>query len=282
MHIISVFILVAMTLSLSLFAEEGSIELDKDTTNYKSKNFAMGVGIGAVKFDTNLKVLPTDNGRSFYVDMEGTLNLPEISTVTLFYGAYHFNDNHRIFINYFGVNRSTSVISIDETFGDIVTLKANVDIYDKSKFYNLNYGYTLFRNQNGAIIFVAGLNTINLNYSVELEGELSKDGVPIDREQLFKANVYAPLPLIGLDYQFNYTKKLAVSAKVLVVGGKYQEIKAGVVQTTLNSTYQVTEHIGLRLGLTYFDASIEIDDPKALYKIEYGYKGLSAGVHFAF
>ncbi len=117
-------------------------------------------------------------------------------------------------MNYFGVQRSTSVISIDQTFGEIVTVKANIDIYDKSKFYNLNYGYTLLRNQHGSIVLVAGLNVINLNYSIELNGELSKDDVSVSREYLLQADVYAPLPLLGLNYNFNYSKRFGILTKV--------------------------------------------------------------------
>ncbi len=275
-------VLVLMTLTLSLFANESSVELENDKKNYDSKHFAIGVGVGVVKFNTNLKISPSDSGRSLFLDVEGNFDLPDMATVNIFYAAYRFNDNHSILINYFGVNRSTSTISIDQTFGDIYVLKANVDIYDKSKFYNLAYGYTLFRNQNGSIVFVAGLNTINLNYSLELKGELSKDGVPVSREQIINADVYAPLPLIGLNYKFKYTKKFAVSTKVSIVGGKYQNIKAAVLHTTISSIYNVTDHIGLRLGLSYFDATIAIDNPEAFYKVNYGYKGVNAGVHFAF
>lgn len=274
--------LLTLFLSLHSYASENDIEHDEDMNTYNSKHLAVGVGIGLVKFNTSLKVSPTQSDRSFYLDIEGDLDLPDISTVNIFYAAYRFNENHSILINYFGVQRSTSALSVDETFGDIITLKANIDIHDKSKFYNLTYGYTLLRNNYGTIVLVAGLNTINLNYSIELDGEMTNDGVPVSKENLFKADIYAPLPLIGLNYKFNYTKKFGISTKVSIVGGQFQNIKAGILQTNINTFYNLTEHIGLRLGLTYFDAGISIDDSDAVYKVDYGYKGLAAGVHFSF
>lgn len=279
-------ILMLITLSSSLFADESLVKDDKEKSTYESKDFAIGIGTAVVKFNTNVKATSQNNAAYLYLDVEGNFNLPDIATITTFYGAYRFNDTHSIFLNYFAVKRSTSTISVDETFdvGDehIVTINADVDIHDRSKFYNLNYGYTLFQNQNGAILLIAGLNTINLNYSIKLDGELSVDGERVSGAEILDANVFAPLPLFGLHYTFNYTKKFSASAKVTVVGGKYQNIEAAVVNSTISSTYNITDHIGLRLGITYFDASIAIDDPKALYNINYGYKGVDAGVHFAF
>ena len=286
MYKIKIVVLIFITFGLSLFADESSVELDKEKSTYDSKHFAIGVGVAAVKFDTNVKATSQKNGTYLYLDVEGNLNLPDIATITTFYGAYKFNDRHSILLNYFAVKRSTSTISVDETYdvGDehIVTINADVDVHDRSKFYNLNYGYTLFRNQNGTILLVAGLNTINLNYSIELEGELTVDGESVSGAEIIDADVYAPLPLFGVYYTFNYTKKFSTSAKVTIVGGKYQDIKAAVINSTISSTYYITDHIGLRLGISYFDASIAIDDPEVLYNISYGYKGVDAGVYFAF
>ena len=227
---------------------------------------------------------PNDGKRPIYIDVEGNLGLPENSTVYDFYGAYRFNKKHSILIDYFFVNRSSSLIDAQKDFGDVIAIKAKVDIYDKSKFYNLSYGYNMYKKDNGAITLVAGLNVINMNYSIELNGNLTnKEGDTIaSKQSILPANFYAPLPLVGLNFRFNYTPRFSVATKIALVGGTYNEISAGILQSSLGALYAVSDHVGLILGLTYFDAIINIDNDAVNTKITYGYKGVSAGVHFAF
>ena len=65
---------------------------------YQSGSFALGIGAAIVRFDTKLKF--TDKTRtnfdSIFIDPEGTLDLPETSSVTTFYGVWNINPKHSL------------------------------------------------------------------------------------------------------------------------------------------------------------------------------------------
>jgi len=281
MSIIKVFTIFLLVLPSLSFAEDNVTGFDTKRL-YKSRDFALGVGVSLVKFDTNLKTTSKTGGRSVFLDIEGNLNLPEVATVYSFYGAYRFNSNHSILMNYFSVKRSSKALSIDETFGDTVTINANIDVQDRSKFFNLSYGYNLFRNKASTVTLIAGLNAMNLAYKIDIKGSLKVDGKLVSEGRLFDENLFVPLPLIGLNFRYNYSKDFAVSTNVSFVAGAYKNVTAGILQSSFNTMYNITDYFGLLLGITYFDADIRIEDEKLEHKIIYGYKGVTAGLYFAF
>lgn len=69
--------------------------LHADEANlYEGNKFAIGVGLGIVEFDTNVKITDKQSsGLPIFIDLEGKLDLPEISHVTTLYGAYRFNED---------------------------------------------------------------------------------------------------------------------------------------------------------------------------------------------
>jgi len=274
-------ILLLLLITSSLLVGD-AIEPQKEQQRHEDKNFALGVGVSVVKFDTNIKSSSKTGNRSVYLDIEGNFNLPEVATVYSLYGAYRFNKNHSILMNYFSVKRSSKALSINESYGDVVSVKADVDIYDRSKFFNLSYGYNLFRNNAGVVTLVAGVNAINLAYKVEMNGALMINGQATPKNIFIDENLFVPLPLIGLNFRYNYTKDFAISTNVSFVAGAYQNVKAGILQTNFNVLYNITDHIGLLLGITYFDADIMIEKETLEHRISYGYQGATVGLHFAF
>jgi len=69
---------------------------------------------------------------------------------------------------------------------------------------------------------------------------------------------------------------------VLFVGGSYQEVSATVFQTSVRATYHATKHIGLDLGIAYFDADVTIDKDTERQEIIHGYDGISLGLQARF
>ncbi len=274
-------VVLLLVLSPFAFAEEDFKTYDTQRL-YESKDFALGVDVSLVRFDTNIKSSSKNSDRAIFFDVEGNFDLPEISTVYSIFGAYRFNDNHGLLLNYFSVKRSSNTLSIDESYGDVISVKADVNVEDRSKFLNLSYGYSFFHSNSGSVTFVAGLNAMNLAYKVEMQGELIIDGHRAPEKILFDENLFVPLPLVGLNFRYNYTKDFAVATNVSFVAGAYKNVKAGILQTSVNALYNVSDHVGLLLGLTYFDANIEIEKETLEHKVVYGYKGATAGVYFTF
>jgi len=268
---------------LMLAAQTAHSEAATDQELYRNARFAIGIGAAIVKFDTKLKF--TDKTRpnfdSIFIDPEGTLDLPETSSVATFYGVWNINPRHSIGLSYFGVNRESSLFDIDETFED-VRVQGSAKITDATNFYRFGYGYTLFNDYRSNIKLHAGIYGLDLKYVFEAEGDLTVDGVTSTGSIREEAKVFAPLPLIGLDLLYAFTPKWSIATKVAFVSGSYEDVSAGVLQTSLNSLYNLTEHVGLVFGLAYFDADVVIEDDLEKTDISYGYDGGFIGMHFIF
>lgn len=252
-----------------------------DVNLYNEKNFALGVGFGIVRFNTNAKVTDKATGRTIFIDLEGSLNLPEISQVNTLYGAYKFNQNHSLLFGYFGIDRSSTLLNTNRSFGD-VTVEGDLKITDRSRYYYLSYGYNLFRDNRSAITLVAGVNGIDLNYSVNAGGQITWNDTISSKEKLLTANIFAPLPMFGMNFDFGFTPKWSMATKISIVGGSYDGISAQVLQTSINARYRLTNHVGILTGITYFISSINIDDKTDVTDITYNYGGAFIGMHFGF
>ena len=256
---------------------------EPDQEIYKSSNFALGIGAAIVKFDTKLKF--TDKTRtnfdSIFIDPEGTLDLPETSSVTTFYGGWNINPKHSIGFSYFSVNRESSLLNIDETFED-VRVVGDAKISDATNFYRLSYGYTLFNDERSKIKLHAGIYGLDLNYIFEAEGQITRDGVTQSGSIHEEAKVFAPLPLIGVNLWYSFTPRWTINTKVAFVRGSYEDVSAGVLQTSVNAQYRFTDHVVLAFGLAYFDADVEIEDAVEKIDISYGYDGGFVGLRFIF
>jgi hypothetical protein len=262
-------------------ADDGATALGMDgTVTSKDGRFLLGVGYGIVRFDVNAKITDRDSGFSRYVDLEGNLGLDKRSNVQAFYGSYLFNNKHSLVFNYFGVNRSSTLFSFDASYEDLEITDATLEIFDKSKLYNLGYGYRLFQSETSSITLVAGLNVLDLKLVAEASGDIVSEGTSRSVAEVVEAKQIAPLPLIGLNFTTRYTPEWSVATRVGFIGGSYQDVSAQIFQTSILSRYQFSRHVGLLFGITYFSAEVDVREPDEILEISYGYDGLFVGLHF--
>ena len=259
----------------SVNAEPDKIEL------YGGYKFALGAGAAIVKFDTKVKFTDKQRGNSVFLDPEGNLDLPDTSSVITIYGRYNFNHKHSIGFSFFSVNRESSIFSIDKTFEDIRVV-GNATMSDTTNFYRLDYGYTLFNDDRSKIKLLAGIYTLDLKYVFKADGNITVDGVTTSGSILEEADVFAPLPLIGLDFWFSFTPEWSMATTIGFVTGKYEDLSAVVLQAGINAQYKFSQHIGGVIGLTSFSADVVIEDNVEKQDIDYAYDGLFMGVHFVF
>lgn len=102
LYLITVFLLFGLG---STLLHAGAALHNDDVNLYDGDKFALGVSIGIVQLDTNTKVTDKQSGSSYYIDLEGNLDLPENSRVNLLYGGYKYNERHALLFGYFAINR---------------------------------------------------------------------------------------------------------------------------------------------------------------------------------
>lgn len=222
------------------------------------------------------------SGRSVFIDAEGTLDLPEWSAVPMIYGIYRITPRHAIGFSYSQVNRESSVASKAFEIDDLV-VRGEATLSDRTRFYYLSYGYTFFQDSRSFIIGEFGIYGLDLRYEFEAEGEITLDGTVIEGGRFEEsAKVLAPLPLFGLDFRYAFTRTWGLSTKIAFVSGRYQDVSALVLSTRVAAIWQFSRHVGLILGIEYFDGEVDIDDEQEKWEINYGYTGMTFGLHMAF
>lgn len=271
--------LLSVVLIFSTVTSIGDASAEQEQVLYKNSKFALGVGSAIVRFDTNIKFTDKQTGRKIYLDLEGNLDLPEVSGVTTIYGFYQFKPKHMFGFSFFNINRESEVFNIDKTFED-VSIVGITSITDTTNFYRLDYGYNLFNDGHSKIDLMAGIYGLDLKYVFRAEGELTVDGVTTSSSIEEESKIFAPLPLIGLNFRFRITDSWSFTTKLAFITGSYEDLSAIVNQTSINALYTFNQHIGVVMGLTYFDADVVIEDDLEKQDISYGYDGAYIGMHF--
>ena len=250
----------------------------------------LGVGGAFVRFDTNFKFTDKASGLRVFIDGEGSLGLPEKKGVPIIYGAYRFSKRHGIGFSHFRVRREATLFQLNESkdfnLGDLtITAGANaqVTLTDESSFYFLTYNHTMFDDNRSFLFFSFGLYGLDLRYVLDARGEISLQGNPVVQDSYQQvAEVFAPLPMFGIDAWYFFTPKWALGTKISLVGGSYQDISAAVLDTTVRAKYQFSKHVGFSFGISYFNAEVTIDDPDLRTDVNYGLDGVALGFDIRF
>ena len=268
-------LIVSKAVSATAPAAGGEVE-------YYSPHGAIGIGTAVVNFDTKIKLTDKSSGLSLFLDPEGNLDLPEKARVNVLYAAYRLADKHHMGLAYFAVKRESTFFSESINLEDIIIANGKATLSDDTKFYFLQYGYSLFYDERSRVNGMFGIAGLDLKYTFTASGELIIDGNRQFDTYYSEASIFAPLPLFGFDFNFAFTPKWSMRSKVALVGGRYEDIRAGVLQTDMNANYWFTKHVGGVVGLSYFNARVVVEDDKKLQEVDYGYAGIYAGLHFGF
>lgn len=248
----------------------------------QENKYYIGLGTAIVKFDTKIKFYNKKERIPVFVDPEGNLGLPEISNVNTIYGGLRISEKHSLRFSYFSVNRENEFTTEDLNLDDLVIIRADVSLSDKTNFLNLDYGYNLFRDYRSSVDFLAGIYVLDLGYVFEANGLIEVDGVVENGTYREEAKEIAPVPNIGLSMDFAFTPRWSVGARFSLIEGSFGEISASAVRTAVRAKYMFTKNIAGDLGISYFDADVTIEDNDTETDIGYGYNGLYAGLHWEF
>lgn len=263
-------------------AKDPEISIEAEYDKSKLRKFAIGVGAAVVRFNSNFKSTNKETGQSIFVDAEGTLGLPEVAHVNTLYGAFLIAENHSVNFSYFGIQRETSLFALDLNFDDVILVQGNAKLKDETDFYQLAYGYRLFKDERSSIKAIFGLYGLDLKLAFEAEGNLTINGVNQSGTYSEEVSVFAPLPVLGLDFSFSFTPRWHMNTSVAFVGGSYQDISASILTTSINARYDFTKYLGGVVGIAYFDAKVDIDEETTFQEVAYSYSGVYGGLHFVF
>jgi hypothetical protein len=256
------------------FADQGSLML--------SRTLSVGIAAGLMRFDTNFKFTDRDTGLSVFLDSEGSMDLPEVKTIPLVYGFWRPSQKHGLGFGYFSVHRDSSLVAIDRNF-DNLTVNGSATLTDDTRFYALTYNYTFFQDPRAFLFASVGIKAIDLEYQFDAAGILSLDGEPVASGRYSETlEQFAPIPLAGIDAWFAITDRWSFGARAAFVAGEVSDVRALIIESSIRAKYEFHEHLGLFMGINYFDGDITINETDVKTEINYGFEGLMLGIDVGF
>jgi hypothetical protein len=246
------------------------------------RTLSVGIAAGLMRFDTNFKITDRDSGVSVFLDAEGTLQLPETKVMPLIYGYWRPSPKHGLGFGYFSVRRDSELIAIDRNFDDL-NLNGRATLTDDTRFYSLTYNYTVFQDSRAFVFASFGIKAIDLEYQFDAIGQVSLHGEVIEFGSYSSTiDQFAPIPLAGIDAWFALTDKWSFGARAAFVAGDVSDVRAIITESSIRAKYEFNEHIGLFMGINYFDGDITINDADEKQEINYGFDGIMLGLDVGF
>jgi len=229
------------------------------------ENFSVSLGLFLTERDSKTRVDGTIPDSGTPVDLENDLGLDKSDNVFRIDGYYRFNEKHRIDFSVFDLSRSASKeIEKEIDWNDtIYPINTTVDASLDLAIYKLAYTWSFMRRDNGYLGLTAGLYTADIGTSISAEsiGRSSSGGVT------------APLPVLGLRGQYDFSEKWSLRASAEIFALEYGDFSGSLYDAFASVDYQITDHVALGAGINVVNINVGVSKPNLDGDLDWRYDG---------
>ena len=227
--------------------------------------FSLSVGVFVADRNSKTRVDGTAGMDGTEVDLEGDLGLNRSDSVFRIDGYYRFNRKHRLDFSAFDLSRTASkVIQKNIQWNDTLfpidtTVNSDFDL----AIYKIAYTWSFMRKDKGYLGFTAGLYIADFGTRLEAEaiGEFESNGLT------------APLPVIGLRGQYDFSEKLSFRASGEIFAIEYEDYSGSLYDIYAGLDYQFFKHVAIGIGVNSVKLNIGISKDKFNGDIDWRYDG---------
>ena len=227
--------------------------------------FSLSIGVFLADRNSDARLNGTAGIEGTPVDLEGDLGLNRSDSVFRIDGYYRFNKKHRLDFSAFDLSRTASkVIEKDIQWKDtLFPIDTTVDSDFDLAIYKLAYTWSFMRRDKGYLGLTAGLYIADFRTRLEAEaiGALESDGVT------------APLPVIGLRGQYDFTEKLSFRASGEIFAIEYEEYSGSLYDIYAGLDYQFFKHVAIGIGVNAVKINIGVSKDRFDGDIDWRYDG---------
>ncbi len=227
--------------------------------------FSLSVGVFLTDRNSKTRVDGTAGMDGTEVDLEGDLGLNRSDSVFRIDGYYRFSQKHRLDFSVFDLSRSASkAIQKDIQWNDtLFPIDTIVDSDFDLAIYKIAYTWSFMRKDKGYLGFTAGLYIADFGTRLEAEaiGELESNGVT------------APLPVIGLRGQYDFTEKLSFRASGEIFALEYEDYSGSFYDIYAGLDYQFFKHVAIGIGVNSVKLNVGISKDRFNGDIDWRYDG---------
>ncbi len=227
--------------------------------------FSLSIGVFLADRNSDARLNGTAGIEGTPVDLEGDLGLNRSDSVFRIDGYYRFNKKHRLDFSAFDLSRTASkVIEKDIQWKDtLFPIDTTVDSDFDLAIYKLAYTWSFMRRDKGYLGLTAGLYIADFRTRLEAEaiGALESDGVT------------APLPVIGLRGQYDFTEKLSFRASGEIFAIEYEEYSGSLYDIYAGLDYQFFKHVAIGIGINAVKLDVGISKDRFDGNVDWRYDG---------
>jgi len=227
--------------------------------------FSISLGAFFTDRETDTQLNSDTLGPGTEIDFEDDLGLASSDSVFRLDGHYRFNEKHRASFSIFDLSRdSSATIQRDIQFGDkIFLLDTVVNTNFDLRIHKLAYTYSVMQREHGYLGATIGIHiadsTIGLSEENLGQSEIS--------------SVTAPLPVLGLKGEYEFTDRLSLNASGELLVIEINNVEGSLVDLYLDINYQIMEHVAIGLGFNSVDIDVDANKSDFSGTLDWRYKG---------
>lgn len=251
---IGIMLLASQLFILSAYAQARNPALDE--------TFTLRLGPFWANLDTTVKA----SGYDFKFDEN--LDAGDINFAA--FGQWRITERFRLEIAYSGLDKEDGETLANDIDLGSITIPAGSGLYHnfETEVLRLALGFAVFRGES----YEAGID-LGVNYTT-LKQSFGATVPGLGSEEFEAYDVSAPLPVIGLFFNYAFTDKWYLTTRA----GMFSFVEVGDFDGTVYDIFGAVEyrpwqHFGLGLAYTYTSADLTITDNNNKFDIEYSYSG---------
>lgn len=249
----------------------------------RSSQWVIAIGGSSVFFDSSFKYLDKETGNGVFFDPEGQLDLPERQNVPMLSMLVALKDRHFLFVSATKFRRESTPLAVEDLdLGDLGIVSGEVSAWINSNDFDVSYGYRLFRDDHVRILGKVGIYALDLDAGIHAEGEWAFSGELESGTFGKERSLVAPLPLIGVQFNFYINRRWSMSTSVDAMYLPVGDITGRALRSKIHARYAFGKTVGIVFGINYFSIRVTDENEQRKYDVTYGYDGVFAGLIFAF
>jgi len=209
-------------------------------------------------------------------DMESEVNVLRVSA------AYKFNPKHKIEASFYSL-KSSSEKTVETSFeynGETINAGAALDIYFNTDVYKVNYVYSAYRTNKLEFMFRAGLHITALETGLNARYNV---GTVTESAQTNNISITAPLPVVGLGFDYEIMPKLNINYTVDYFLVSYNSTVSGSMSDSILSLdYTFSKYIGVGAGFNRTQMNFKAKDEDTVVEFNNDVAGLLGYVIFSY
>jgi hypothetical protein len=243
-----------------------------DPVDQPWKRFSFNLGGYIADINSSVYLGSGTLGLGASVDVEDALGLDSSMSVLKAGISYRFGSSrrHMLGLQYYDFRRnSTKTLETEIKWEDkTYTAGTTVESYLNIGVIKAGYGYAFFQDDRISLAASIGL------FICPIEGGISAAGVGTAEE-----SITAPLPVVGMNFDFAITPKLFLKQSLEVFYLEIGDFKGSINSFTIACEYNFWKNVGFGIGYDMFDLKLEAngsDYPNIDFigKVEFAYSGL--------